>query len=82
MRHPFYPWYQSLAGVSITLALIASPWHFRAKNIGTMMWLWWGMSALVLYIINITIWSDMKFRNIPIWCEFCECFEFGEDVRL
>jgi pheromone a factor receptor len=60
-------------GISIFLVSIPSPWHWRSRNTGTLIYIAWSLIANIVYFVNAVIWRNNADNVSPVWCDICEC---------
>jgi hypothetical protein len=69
MQYPSLPAGAFLAAV---LVLIPLPWHWRARNIGTLAIIGWLFIVNMIYGINAIIWAGNVDNPAPVWCDISE----------
>jgi pheromone a factor receptor len=69
MRDPVFPAFCALA---VTLCLLPLPWHWKARNTATLMFLGWTITGCAIYGINSLVWAGNLDDLSPLWCDICE----------
>jgi len=65
------PYHEIVVALGLVLLAMAAPSHIKARNTGTMLYIFWVFLANLLVLINRIIWND-HVRNIaPVWCDIC-----------
>ena len=62
------------SGLSLVLLALPAPWHIRANNSGTILYIFWSFLGNLVYLINTVIWSGNIRNPSPIWCDICTFF--------
>ncbi|CAE6452413.1 unnamed protein product [Rhizoctonia solani] len=57
--------------ICTVLVLIPLPWHWRARNIGTLSVIFWLASINLIRGINAVIWGGKTINYAPVWCDIC-----------
>ena len=71
MSYFYSPWHEIIVALGLVLIAVAAPSHFRARNIGIILYISWIFTGNLILFTNRLIWRD-HFRNIaPIWCDIC-----------
>jgi pheromone a factor receptor len=66
MVDPIYPTFAILA---IILVLIPAPWHYKARNSGTLIFIFWEVLANLVFMINGIVWAGNLRNPVPVWCD-------------
>jgi pheromone a factor receptor len=69
MRSPEFPVFCMLA---ILLCLTSLPWHWKARNTGTLLYLGWTLVGCTVFLINSLVWAGNLHNPAPIWCDICK----------
>ncbi|EPQ55605.1 STE3-like pheromone receptor [Gloeophyllum trabeum ATCC 11539] len=69
MSDPTFPAYPILTGVGLLLVLVPFPWHFRASNAGTCLYMLWSAVASLTGVVNSILWHGNTDDKAPAWCE-------------
>jgi hypothetical protein len=73
---PAYPVFSAL---SIVLVLLPLPWHWKARNTGTLLYIAWTVVGNLVFTINTIVWAGSFEDYAPIWCDISEYPGFGFD---
>ncbi|CAE6467716.1 unnamed protein product [Rhizoctonia solani] len=63
--------------ICTVLVLIPLPWHWRARNIGTLSLIFWLSSINLTRGINAVIWGGKTIDYAPVWCDICTKLVIG-----
>ena len=55
--------------LSILFLLLPSPWHWRARNTATLLYIFWCFVNVVPLAINSLIWQNRFDLEAPIYCD-------------
>ncbi|KAG8929276.1 a-factor receptor [Tulasnella sp. 419] len=69
MLDPTYPLYPVLASLSLVAGLLPSPWHWKNRNTGTLLFLGWTVIGLVIYGVDSVVWKGSLADKAPAWCD-------------
>ena len=58
--------------VSVILALLPIPSHWRAKNISILALVFWLNLGNSNNFINRLVWNDNALNKAPVWCDICK----------
>ncbi|KAG8720360.1 a-factor receptor [Ceratobasidium sp. 394] len=61
--------FTACCGLSILLVLLPSPWHWKAKNTGTLLYIGWTVTGNLVFMINSIIWAGNIRDPAPVWCD-------------
>jgi pheromone a factor receptor len=71
MAYFYSPYYEVITFIALILLLSAAPSHVRARNTGTLLYIFWvGIGTLVV-LINKIVWRDHTLNIAPVWCDIC-----------
>ncbi|KAK4052269.1 a-factor receptor [Microbotryomycetes sp. JL221] len=68
--------------LAIFFVLLPSAWHWRARNVPTLLLIFWILSAVVPQAINSVIWYHHVDDVAPIWCDIVTKLRIGSDVGV
>lgn len=66
------PLYPALSGLAICLLLVPLSWHLKARNSGTLIYIFWGLVGNLVFLTNTIVWAGNFEDHAPIWCDICE----------
>lgn len=72
MADPTYPLFPILAFVGFILVLVPLPWHLKAYNAGTCLFILWTALACLNQFVNAVVWHNNALNPAPVWCDICE----------
>jgi hypothetical protein len=55
--------------IAIICVLLPAPWHWRTKNIGTLLFIFWATIGALVTFVNGIVWSDNVDNPSPVWCD-------------
>ena len=58
-----------VAFLAAFLVIIPLPWHWRARNVGTLAIMVWLFIMNVVYGVNTIVWAGNVDDPAPIWCD-------------
>jgi hypothetical protein len=61
-----------VAFLAAALVLVPLPWHWRARNVGTLAIIAWLFVINMIYGINTIVWAGNVSNPVPLWCDICE----------
>lgn len=67
-----YPSLPAGAFLAAALVLVPLPWHWQARNIGTLSIIAWLFVVNMIYAINAIVWDANVNNPAPIWCDISE----------
>ncbi|QRV93612.1 STE3-type pheromone receptor [Ceratobasidium sp. AG-Ba] len=79
MRDPVYPVFCALGAVLTVLPL---PWHWKARNAGTLIYVGWAFSACIVFLVNSLVWAGNTNDTAPIWCDISSRFVIALSIGL
>jgi pheromone a factor receptor len=60
------------SAISIILVILPSPWHWKSRNIGTLLYIGWVLLANLVYLVNSIVWWSSAENVAPVWCDISE----------
>ncbi|CAE6358451.1 unnamed protein product [Rhizoctonia solani] len=69
-------------GVAIVLVLLPISWHWKAKNIGTLLYIGWTVLGNLNWLINTIVWRGTWEDLAPRWCDISSKIVIGQSVGL
>lgn len=79
---PQYTAYTVISGISLILILLPLPWHFGARNYGTLLYIAWTFVGNLIFFVNSIIWRGNMGNPAPIWCDITAKLQIGLGVAL
>ncbi|KAF9522493.1 pheromone A receptor-domain-containing protein [Crepidotus variabilis] len=79
MLHPEFPPIAFLSAFSLLLPL---PWHWRARNIGTLAIIFWLFISNMIYGIDALLWGDNVEVKLKVWCDITTKLLIGANFAL
>lgn len=67
---PTYPFFPVIGFISCALVLVPLPWHIRAMNTGTTMFMLWSSLYTFCQALNAVLWRDDYDLKYLGWCDF------------
>nr|BDD37067.1 pheromone receptor [Rhizopogon roseolus] len=77
-----YPSLPAGAFIAAVLVLIPLPWHWRARNIGTLAIIAWLFIVNMIYGINAILWAGNVDNPAPVWCDITTKLIIGANTAL
>lgn len=74
--------YQVIAPISMILVLMPLPWHWSARNVGTLLYIAWSFTGSLVYFVNTIGWSGNMKNLAPVWCDIATKFMIGLGVAV
>ncbi|KAG9124469.1 a-factor receptor [Ceratobasidium sp. 392] len=69
--------------LSIFLVLLPSPWHWKARNTGTLLYIFWTVVGNIIFLVNSIIWNgNFETDPVPVWCDITTKLIIGMSVGL
>jgi hypothetical protein len=62
------------SGLSVALLLLPAPWHIKARNSGTLIFIFWALLGNIVALVNTVIWSGNISNPVPVWCDISTFF--------
>ncbi|KAG8809281.1 a-factor receptor, partial [Serendipita sp. 400] len=69
-------------GLSLALLILPAPWHIKARNAGTILYIAWSFVGNLVYLVNSIVWSGKRHNPAPIWCDISTKIIIGLNVAL
>ncbi|KAG9079965.1 a-factor receptor [Ceratobasidium sp. 370] len=66
MRDPAFPVF---CAVGALLCILPLPWHWQARNTGTLLYLGWTLAGCLMFLINSVVWDGNMNDSAPVWCD-------------
>lgn len=57
------------SALAIPLLLLPLPWHIKSGNAGTLLYIFWTLTANLIVFINAIVWTDNVTNWAPVWCD-------------
>lgn len=77
-----YPLFPIFAFLGFIVVLIPLPWHLRAWNSGTCMYIAWTALGCLLHFVNSIIWRNNALNVAPVWCDISTKLLIGAGVGI
>lgn len=61
------------SALATVLLLLPLPWHIKSGNAGTLLYIFWTLTANLILFINAIVWKDNVGNWAPVWCDISEC---------
>ncbi|KAF9514394.1 hypothetical protein BS47DRAFT_1295146 [Hydnum rufescens UP504] len=71
-----------ISGIALILILLPLPWHWSARNYGTLLYIGWAFSGTLMYFINAIVWTGNLKNPAPVWCDISAKLAMGLGVAL
>ena len=71
-----------VTGIAIVLVLLPFPWHWNARNYGTLLYIAWTFVGSVMYFVNSIVWRGNLGNPAPVWCDISTKLAIGLGVAL
>ncbi|KAI6027110.1 pheromone A receptor-domain-containing protein [Pisolithus marmoratus] len=82
MGYPPNWFFSACAFIGFVLCAIPLPWHLKARNTGTCLYMIWAGLACLMLFINSVVWNSTVINKAPIWCDISSKFIIGSAVAL
>ncbi|PVF96423.1 STE3-domain-containing protein [Serendipita vermifera] len=69
-------------GLSLALLALPAPWHIKARNSGTLIFIFWAFLGNLVFLINNIVWDANIQNPAPIWCDISSKLLIGFNVAL
>ncbi|KAG8682528.1 a-factor receptor, partial [Ceratobasidium sp. 394] len=79
MRDPVFPVF---CAVGIALCLLPLPWHWKARNTGTLLYVGWTIIGCVIFLVNSIVWAGNLGDHSPVWCYISTKLLIGLSVGI
>ncbi|KAG1720062.1 pheromone A receptor-domain-containing protein [Suillus paluster] len=77
-----YPSLPVAAFLAAALILVPLPWHWRARNVGTLAIIAWLFVVNMIYGINSIVWAGNVNNPAPLWCDISTKLIIGANTAL
>lgn len=77
-----YPSLAVGAFLAAALVLVPLPWHWRARNVGTLSIIAWLFVVNIIYGINAIVWDTNVNNPAPVWCDITTKLIIGANTAL
>ncbi|KAB5588131.1 Pheromone B alpha 3 receptor [Ceratobasidium theobromae] len=77
-----FPVFPILSGLAIILVLLPLPWHWRARNTGTLLYIGWTVVGNLVFMTNTIVWRKNFEDHAPVWCDISSKLIIGMSVGL
>ncbi|KAG2112664.1 GPCR fungal pheromone mating factor [Suillus discolor] len=77
-----YPSLPAGAFLAAALVLVPLPWHWQARNIGTLSIIAWLFIVNIIYAINTIVWDANVNNPAPLWCDITTKLIIGANTAL
>jgi pheromone a factor receptor len=74
--------YQVIAPISMLLILLPLPWHWSARNVGTLLYIAWSFTGSLVFFVNSIVWNGNLSNPTPVWCDISTKFMVGLGVAV
>ncbi|EGO03489.1 hypothetical protein SERLA73DRAFT_174989 [Serpula lacrymans var. lacrymans S7.3] len=74
--------YSAFAFFGFILPGILLPMHFRARNIGTCLYIAWTSLLCLVGFLNSILWNDNVTNRAPVWCDISSRLLIGGRVAV
>ncbi|QRV82261.1 STE3-type pheromone receptor [Ceratobasidium sp. AG-Ba] len=74
--------YSACCGLSIVLLLLPSPWHWKARNTGTLLYIGWAVTGNFIFMVNSIIWNGNYEKELHGWCDVVIHLIIGMSIGL
>ncbi|KZV72297.1 STE3-domain-containing protein [Peniophora sp. CONT] len=79
---PSYPLFPILAFLAFVLVLVPFPWHFRAWNSGTCLFMFWVSVSCLIQFVNSVVWHGTVENIAPRYCDLATHFSVAAAVGI
>lgn len=74
--------YQVIAPISMLLVVLPLPWHWSARNVGTLLYIAWSFTGSLVFFVNSIVWDANLSNPAPVWCDISTKFMVGLGVAV
>lgn len=74
--------YSAFSFITLILVLIPLPWHLEAWNTGTVLYMLWTATSLLIHFINSIIWDGNVVNHSPTWCDISTKLIIGAAIGI
>jgi len=72
--------YTVMTAIGMLLVLLPLPWHWQARNSGTLLYIFWAFVGNLNYFVNSIIWRGNMGNPAPVWCDISSKIAIGLGV--
>lgn len=66
--------------IGMFLILLPLPWHFQARNFGTLLFIAWSFLANLIYFVDSLVWRHDMIDRASTWCDISTKILVGINV--
>ncbi|KAI0270613.1 pheromone A receptor-domain-containing protein [Gloeopeniophorella convolvens] len=74
--------FSAFALVGFLVCAIPFYWHFRARNTGTCLYMFWAGFGCFLHFVNSIIWNKNMINRAPVYCDIVTRIQAGLAVSI
>lgn len=74
--------FQVIAPLSMFLVLLPLPWHWSARNVGTLLYIAWTFTGSLIYLVDSIVWRGNLHNPAPVWCDISTKILVGLNVAV
>ncbi|GAA5882530.1 hypothetical protein JCM1840_000649 [Sporobolomyces johnsonii] len=78
----FSPAFLTFNFVGIFFLLLPIPWHWRARNTATLLYIFWCLVTIVPLALNSAIWYNRADLEAPVYCDIVTKLRVGGNVGI
>ncbi|KAG8754733.1 a-factor receptor [Ceratobasidium sp. 428] len=71
-----------LCALGLVLCAVPLPWHWEARNTGTLLYLGWTITGCLVFMTNSIVWAGNTEDVAPVWCDISSRIIIGLSVGL
>ncbi|KAF8597847.1 STE3-domain-containing protein [Ceratobasidium sp. AG-I] len=71
-----------LCALAIVLVILPLPWHVKARNTGTLLYIGWTILGNVVFLVNSIVWAGNINDPAPLWCDISTKIIVGMSVGI
>jgi pheromone a factor receptor len=79
---PTYPAFPIVTSFGILLLLLPLYWHWKSRNVGTLLYIGWGLTGNIIYLVNSVVWSGNLRNDHHFWCDLSTKLMIGLSVAF
>lgn len=69
-----------VCALAIILVLMPLPWHWKARNTGTLLFIGWTVVGNLVFFVNAIVWDSNLGNPAPVWCDICKRIWFNQGI--
>lgn len=69
-----------MTALGMFLVLLPLPWHWQARNFGTLLYIAWTFIGNLIYFVNSIVWRGNMANPSPIWCDISTKLAIGISI--